>query len=249
MTTAPSPHETPKRRVRSFVLRMGRMTPAQARALRELWPRYGIDFSQQQLNMDAIFGRRAPRLLEIGFGSGEALLAYAAAHPEQDCLGIEVHRPGVGRLLLGAAQLSLSNLRVVCHDAVEVLEHMLPASAIDTVHLFFPDPWPKKRHAKRRIVQPAFAAVLARVLRPGGLLRLATDWEPYARQMQTVLDASDGFDSLAGESGFVTRPDVRPLTRFELRGQRLGHEVWDLAYRKKESGVTGRGSAGSAAAS
>lgn len=222
----------PHRVVRSFVLRQGRATVAQQRALAELWPTYGIEFTHQPLDFDAIFGRCAPRMIEIGFGAGEALLEYAKANPEVDCLGLEVHRPGVGHLLLSAEAASLSNLRVICHDAVEVLQHT-PAASISFVHIFFPDPWPKKRHHKRRLIQPAFATLLARVLKQDGVLRLATDWEHYAHHMREVLDASADFLNVAGDQGFVERAAMRPLTRFERRGQRLGHDVWDLQYRRK----------------
>ena len=154
-----------------------------------------------------------------------------------NCLGIEVHRPGVGHLLLGVHAAGLTNVRVVCHDAVEILERIAPAS-VDTLHIFFPDPWPKKRHHKRRLIQPALAAQLARVLRIGGTLRLATDWEHYAVQMREVLDASSAFENRAGAAGYCARPDVRPKTRFERRGERLGHAVWDLEYRRRRDGVT-----------
>ncbi|HSN73256.1 MAG TPA: tRNA (guanosine(46)-N7)-methyltransferase TrmB [Steroidobacteraceae bacterium] len=228
------PNDLPHpRRVRSYVLRPGRITAAQERALTELWSRYGVDAPDGQLDLDRQFAQTAPCVLEIGFGTGEALLAHAIAHPELDHLGIEVHPPGVGRLLLAAADAGLGNLRVIRHDAVEVLETWLPAGTIAAVHLFFPDPWPKKRHHKRRIVQPYFASLVARVLEPGGVFHLATDWGPYGEHMRAVLDPHPEFENLAGPSGFVARPQSRPLTRFELRGQRLGHEVWDLAYRRR----------------
>lgn len=222
-----------KRTVRSFVLRMGRMTAGQERAYRELWPRYGIDFAPTALDLDACFGRRAPRMLEIGFGTGEALLAYAQAHPEHDCLGIEVHRPGVGHLLLRAQQAGIGNVRILCHDAVEVLREQLPAESLNAVHVFFPDPWPKKRHHKRRLIQPAMVELLARALRPGGMLRLATDWEDYALQMQAVIAAQPAFAPAGDSGGEVPRPAERPLTRFERRGHRLGHGIWDFAYWRK----------------
>lgn len=235
MTEKKLPDDTaaaaPRRTVRSFVLRMGRATAAQQRAMTELWPVYGIEFANQPIDLDAIFGRTAPRMIEIGFGDGEALLDYARANPDVDCIGIEVHRPGVGHLLLGVQAAGLTNLRVICHDAVEVLQHLAPAS-ISFAHIFFPDPWPKKRHHKRRLIQPPFVALLARVLKGDGVLRLATDWEHYAHHMREVLDGSADFSNLAAQSGFIERPQMRPLTRFERRGQRLGHSVWDLAYRK-----------------
>ena len=217
------------RRVRSYVLRPGRITAAQERALTELWPRYGVDAPERPIDLGRLFGRKASRVLEIGFGTGEALLAQAIAHPEIDHLGIEVHPPGVGRLLLAAADAHLGNLRVIRHDAVEVLERWLPDGSFAAVHLFFPDPWPKKRHHKRRIVQPHFASLVARVLEPGVIFRLATDWCPYAEHMRAVLEPHAAFQNLAGADGCV----ARPLTRFELRGQRLGHQVCDLAYRRR----------------
>ena len=223
---------TPRRGIRSFVMRAGRATAAQLRALEELWPIYGIE-SKEPLELDGVFGRRAPRMLEIGFGAGEALLAFAQAHPDIDCLGIEVHRPGVGHLMLGAHTAGLKNLRVMDRDAVEILRDQLPEASIAIAHIFFPDPWHKKRHHKRRLIQAPFAALLARVIEPGGTLRLATDWEHYALQMREVLDASTDFDNVAGDAGFIERSALRPLTRFERRGHRLGHGVWDLEYRRK----------------
>ena len=226
------PSDVRLRSVRSFVLRAGRATAGQQRALAQLWPKYGVEFSPAALDLPTLFGRAAPRMLEIGFGAGEALLEFASAHPEIDCIGVEVHRPGVGRLLLGAEAVTLSNLRVICHDAVEVLQHQLPPASIALVHIFFPDPWPKKRHHKRRLIQPAFVELLAKVIAPGGTLRLATDWEPYAQHMREVIDASSGFANIAADAGFVARSAERTLTRFERRGQRLGHGVWDLEYRR-----------------
>jgi len=226
------PSDVRLRSVRSFVLRAGRATAGQQRALTQLWPKYGVEFSPAALDLPTLFGRTAPRMLEIGFGAGEALLEFASAHPEIDCIGVEVHRPGVGRLLLGAEAATLSNLRVICHDAVEVLQHQLPPASIALVHIFFPDPWPKKRHHKRRLIQPAFVELLAKVIAPGGTLRLATDWEPYAQHMREVIDASSAFANIAADAGFVARSAERTLTRFERRGQRLGHGVWDLEYRR-----------------
>lgn len=220
------------RSVRSFVLRAGRATAGQQRALAELWPKYGVEFSPATLDLQALFGRSAPRMLEIGFGAGEALLEFASVHPEMDCIGIEVHRPGVGRLLLGAETAALRNLRVICHDAVEVLQQQLAPASIALVHIFFPDPWPKKRHHKRRLIQPPFVELLAKAIAPGGTLRLATDWEPYAQHMREVIDASPAFANVAAGAGFVARAAERTLTRFERRGQRLGHDVWDLEYRR-----------------
>jgi tRNA (guanine-N7-)-methyltransferase len=221
------------RRIRSFVLRMGRMTSGQQRAMDDLWPRFGIEYSPHVLNLDQVFGRGAPRLIEIGFGTGEALSAYAQAHPEFDCLGIEVHRPGAGHLLLQVESARLSNVRASCHDAVEVLRDQIAASSVDAVHVFFPDPWHKARHHKRRLIQPEFADILATVLKPGGMLRAATDWQHYAEHMRAVLDTHPQFINTADTSGYVARPADRPLTRFERRGHRLGHGVWDMAYRRK----------------
>ncbi|HXN10511.1 MAG TPA: tRNA (guanosine(46)-N7)-methyltransferase TrmB, partial [Steroidobacteraceae bacterium] len=177
------------RSVRSYVMRAGRITDAQQRALRELWPRFGVDFAPAALDLDRLFGRRAHRTLEIGFGNGEHLLECARAAPERDFLGVEVHRPGVGHLLLGATQAGISNLRVLAHDAVEVLELQIPPASLDALQLLFPDPWPKKRHHKRRLVSPQFADLVASRLRSGAHIHLATDWEPYAMQMLAVLDA------------------------------------------------------------
>jgi tRNA (guanine-N7-)-methyltransferase len=222
-----------RRHVRSFVRRGGRITTAQARALRELWPRFGIDFAPQTLDLDAVFGRRAPRLLEIGFGNGDMLLSIARERPKWDCLGVEVHEPGVGRVLLQASQLGLENLRVICHDAVEVLEQQLADESFDEILVFFPDPWPKKRHHKRRLIQPAFVSMLAGKLKRGGVVRLATDWQPYAEQMLEALNACELLVNSALDRGFASRPAIRPLTRFERRGQQLGHSVRDLEYKRR----------------
>lgn len=220
------------RAVRSFVRREGRLTPAQADALARLWPRYGIEPPAVPLDLDTVFGRSAARVLEIGFGAGEHLLARAMAEPQRDFIGVEVHRPGVGRLLREAEIAGLGNLRIAVADAVEVLRDWLLPATLDELVLYFPDPWPKKRHHKRRLVQPAFARLAARVLKPGGLWRLATDWADYAQHMREVLDVAPEFESLAdGATGYVARPDSRPPTRFEQRGERLGHAVFDLAYR------------------
>lgn len=226
-----------RRHVRSYVRRAGRITTAQARALEELWPRFGIDFAPAPIDLEHVFGRRAPRLLEIGFGNGEVLTAVAGQRPDWDCLGIEVHEPGVGRVLLQADAGNHLNLRVSRHDAVEVLTHQLADNSFDEIFIFFPDPWPKKRHHKRRLIQAPFATLLARKLKRGGVLRLATDWQPYAEQMREVLDACDGLTNCGNESGYAARPGIRPPTRFERRGQRLGHGVWDLEYRRDREGI------------
>lgn len=237
-SNAGSSAQQQRRSVRSFVIRGGRATVAQQRALDELWPRYGVEFAPQAIDLDEMFGRAAPRMLEIGFGAGEALLAFAQAHPELDCVGVEVHKPGVGHLLLGAEAARSSNLRIICHDAVEVLQQQLAPGSIQLIHIFFPDPWPKKRHHKRRLIQPALVELLARVLAVNGTLRLATDWEPYAMHMREVIDASRSFVNESPETGFVARTEERPITRFERRGQRLGHGVWDLSYRRIATGLS-----------
>ena len=226
-------NELRNRPIRSFVMRTGRMTTGQTRALEELWPRYGVEFSPEPLSLDALFGRTAPRTLEIGFGNGEHLAALATAHPERDYLGIEVHRPGVGHLLLLAATNNLTNVRASSHDAVEVLREQIPAGSLDEVLVLFPDPWHKKRHNKRRLIQPPFVELLAGKLRPGGVLRMATDWEEYALQMLEVLrGASGSFENESPTGDWMPRPEERAPTRFEKRGARLGHGVWDLAYRR-----------------
>jgi tRNA (guanine-N7-)-methyltransferase len=222
----------PHQPVRSYVLRGGRLTRAQRRALDELMPRLGIPYAPALLDLDRAFGRHAPRVLEVGFGNGDTLVALAAASPDQDFIGIEVHPPGVGHCLLAAETAGLRNLRVIAHDAVEVLTHMIGPASLDEMLLYFPDPWPKKRHHKRRIVQPGFAALVATRLKPGGLFKLATDWEPYAAWILEVLNASTGFENAARDGGCVDRPE-RAATRFERRGRRLGHSVFDLEYRRR----------------
>jgi tRNA (guanine-N7-)-methyltransferase len=215
--------------IRSYVLRAGRITRAQRRALDELLPVLGIPFRAQLLDLDEVFGRRARRIVEIGFGNGDALVELAAASPADDFLGIEVHPPGIGHCLLAIEAGRLPNVRVIAHDAVEVLAHQLGPASLDEVLLYFPDPWPKSRHHKRRIVQPAFAALVAERLRPGGVLRLATDWEPYAEWILEVLGAERRLANAAPGGRFVERPE-RGATRFEARGRRLGHRVFDLEY-------------------
>ena len=226
-------NELRNRPIRSFVMRTGRMTVGQTRALEELWPRYGVEFSAEQLSLDSLFGRAAPRTLEIGFGNGEHLAALATAHPERDYFGIEVHRPGVGHLLLLASLNNLTNVRASSHDAVEVLREQIAEGSLDEVLVLFPDPWHKKRHHKRRLIQPPFVALIASRLRRGGVLRLATDWEEYALQMLEVLSAAKTlFINLSPTGDWMPRPDERAPTRFEKRGARLGHGVWDLAFRR-----------------
>jgi tRNA (guanine-N7-)-methyltransferase len=218
------------RAVRSFVLRQGRFTPAQQRAFDALWPRFGLDYQGSPRDFESAFGRQAPRILEVGFGNGEALRHSAARDPERDHIGIEVHAPGVGRLLNALAQDDARNVRLYHHDAVEVLQNEVADAGLDEVRIYFPDPWHKKRHHKRRLVSPAFAALLVRKLAPGGRLHLATDWHDYAEQMWDVLDATPGLRNRAGPRGHVPRPDWRPQTHFEARGLKLGHGVWDLLY-------------------
>ncbi|MEY2853571.1 MAG: hypothetical protein RL030_703 [Pseudomonadota bacterium] len=220
------------RSIRSYVVRAARMTPGQRRALEQLWPRFGIDAVPAVLDLDAIFGRAAPRTLEIGFGNGEHLVMLASAHPERDFIGVEVHPPGVGHLLQLTVNSGLGNLRVIRHDAVAVLEQQIGTGALDEILVLFPDPWPKKRHHKRRLVEPRFAGLAASRLVPGGVLRLATDWTPYAQQMLEVLGAEPLLVNEAGAGNFMTRDAARQPTRFERRGERLGHEVHDLAFRR-----------------
>lgn len=222
-----------RRAIRSFVQRGGRITPAQERALHEHWPVYGSDHLAAPVDLAALFGRAAPRVLEIGFGDGEVLVALARAHPERDYLGVEVHAPGVGHCLLAAAAASVRNLRVIRHDAVEVLNESIAPAALDEILIYFADPWPKKRHHKRRLIQPEFVALLASRLRNGGRLRLATDWQPYADWMLEVLATSPEFVNRGGADGFVPRPAERPHTKFERRGERLGHAVRDLEYERR----------------
>jgi tRNA (guanine-N7-)-methyltransferase len=219
------------RRIRSFVRREGRMTAAQQRALETLMPVYGLSSDSGPVDLDAAFGRSAPRILEIGFGSGTSLLEMAQAHPEIDYIGIEVHRPGVGSLLLRLEQEGIHNVRVICADAVEVLENAVADDCLDGIHLFFPDPWHKKKHHKRRIVRPAFAELIRRRLKPGGYVHMATDWANYAEHMLDVMSNASGFRNAAGD-GYLTDRRERPETKYERRGQRLGHEVWDLMFVK-----------------
>lgn len=227
--------EPGQRKIRSFVLRQGRFSPAQQRAFDELWPRFGLDYAGTVRDYDAAFGRAAPLVFEIGFGNGEALRFAAKQDPSRNYVGLEVHAPGVGRLLNALADDGSDHVRVYRHDAVEVLEREVADGTLDEIRIYFPDPWHKKRHNKRRLVQPEFAALLVRKLRDGGRLHLATDWEAYAEHMWDVLDATPGLRNVAGPRGAVPRPEWRPQTHFETRGQKLGHGVWDLLYAKADA--------------
>jgi len=219
------------RPIRSFVLRQGRMSAAQQRALDLLLPRFGLPFAPQAIDFDRVFARAAPRVLEIGCGMGETTARIAAAMPGVDFVGVEVHAPGVGSLLKLVAEHALSNLRVIRHDAVEVVGAMIPPASLAGVHVFFPDPWPKKRHHKRRLLKPAFVHELALRLAPGGYLHVATDWEEYAQEILATLAAEPLLENTA--SGFAPRPEHRPLTKFEARGLDLGHGVWDVKFLRR----------------
>ncbi len=230
MTPDDAPGDLVRRPVRSYVLRQGRLSPAQARALAELAPRYAIPFAPAPLDAAATFGRRADVVLEIGCGMGETTAAIAASQPHVDFVGVEVHGPGVGAVLNRIEQGGLANLRVIQHDAVEVVDAMIAEGSLAGIHVYFPDPWPKKRHHKRRLLKPAFVHALARRLRPGGYLHVATDWMPYAEEILATLAAEP---LLANTSpGYAPRPAWRPLTKFEARGLKLGHEVADLVFRR-----------------
>jgi tRNA (guanine-N7-)-methyltransferase len=220
--------ENQHRAIRSFVLRAGRIGTGQMKALEELGPRFIMPYQTTPMDWTEVFGRQAPRILEIGFGMGSATAEIARNHPEIDYLGVEVHTPGVGALLKHIGEFSLDNLRIVQHDAVEVLRYMIAESSLDGIHIFFPDPWHKKRHHKRRLIQPVFVELLCSRLKPGGYLHLATDWEDYAHQMLDVMGANPHLRNVADD--YASRPDYRPLTKFEQRGLRLGHGVWDLVF-------------------
>jgi len=219
------------RPLRSFVMRAGRLGTGQQRALEGLGPQFVLPYTGQVLDLDTVFGRCAPRILEIGFGMGDATAQVAAALPSTDFLGVEVHTPGVGAMLRHIGERPLSNVRLFQHDAVEVLRNMIRPAALAGVHIWFPDPWHKKRHNKRRLIQPTFVADLITRIAPGGYLHCATDWQPYAEQMLEVLSAEAGLVNSAA-SGYVPRPDWRPLTKFENRGINLGHGVWDLVFKR-----------------
>ncbi|ORM66367.1 tRNA (guanosine(46)-N7)-methyltransferase TrmB [Pantoea rodasii] len=222
----------PLRRIRSFVRRQGRLTKGQQHALDNYWPEMGVEFQQEPLDLAALFGREAPVVLEIGFGMGASLVTMAQNNPHQNFLGLEVHAPGVGACLASAKEAGVDNLRVMCHDAVEVLQQMIPDNSLRMVQLFFPDPWHKARHNKRRIVQVPFAELVMRKLKLGGVFHMATDWEEYAKHMLEVMSSIDGYKNQSESHDYVPRPETRPLTKFEQRGQRLGHGVWDLMFER-----------------
>lgn len=226
---AENPH---RRAIRSFVMRAGRMTDAQKRGIDQGLPRFGLSLEQGLLDLDQVFGRSAPRTLEIDFGMGHSLLEMAQAAPEQDFIGVEVHRPGVGSLLNGVLNAGLENVRVFDCDAIEVLDRCIPDASLDRLLLFFPDPWHKKKHNKRRIVQLEFAERVRRKLKPGGVLHMATDWEPYAEHMLEIMSTAPGYRNQAADGTYVPRPEERPITKFERRGERLGHGVWDLKFER-----------------
>lgn len=234
-------HQTPEvaaaagkyiRTIRSFVKREGRLTKGQAGAIERQWPTLGLDYHAQPLELSELFGRTAPVVFEIGFGMGKSLVTMAQQEPTADFIGVEVHRPGVGACLLEAEEQQVTNLRVIEHDAVEVLRDMIPDGSLARVQIYFPDPWHKKRHHKRRIIQPEFVRLLSTKLQVGGKLHLATDWENYAEHMLEVLTGEALLGNLSPTQDYVPRPDFRPLTKFEQRGQRLGHGVWDLMFER-----------------
>ena len=229
MTIEATKHLRP---IRSYVQRAGRMTTAQRRALEELWPRYQVADDVAPLDWALLFGSTAPVVIEIGFGNGASLLTMAAAQPEKNFIGVEVHRPGIGQLLMGLAQDNITNVKLVYGDALEFLQHRVMDDSVDALHLFFPDPWPKVRHHKRRLVQAEFAQLVRHKLRAGGYFHMATDWQPYAEHMIKTMTQAPGYVNTAGTQNYCPRPEYRPLTKFERRGQRLGHGVWDLVFKK-----------------
>jgi tRNA (guanine-N7-)-methyltransferase len=226
--------EARHRPVRSFVRRSARMTPAQRAAIERRWPDFGLE-PAGQLDLDAVFGRRAPRVMEIGFGNGATLVSLAECHPQRDYLGVDVYEAGIGRLLAAIIELRLTNVRLLRGDAVDVLREHIPAASLAEVLLLFPDPWPKTRHHKRRLVQPAFVKLVATRVEPGGRFTLATDWQQYAEHMLEVLEAEENLVNLAGQGHFSQARGDRAVTKFERRGQRLGHEVWDLRFARRET--------------
>lgn len=223
----PATEQQKRRTIRSFVKRAGRMTAAQERALRDLWPEFGIDYSEALLDLQSIFGRASTRVLEIGFGNGETLVEQASGNPAIDYIGIEVHEPGVGHCLLNIGEAGLSNLRLICHDALDVMQHQIPDGALSRINLYFPDPWPKKRHHKRRIVQPAFLDLAARKIAAAGTLQIATDWHDYAEHIDALIESQERFDLTDRRVHCGNDPLDRPTTKFERRGRKLGHKIWD----------------------
>lgn len=221
------------REIKSFVLRQGKITQGQQRAFNELLPIYGIEYQAKLIDLNTVFGHDNPKIIEIGFGMGQATWQIAKANPDKDYVGIEVHLPGAGSLLMQAKDNNISNLRIIRHDAVEVLKNMLADEILSGIHIYFPDPWPKKRHHKRRIIQPDFVNLLCKKLKPGGYIHLATDWQDYAQWMLKVLSQNPQLINISLNGDFVPRPDYRPQTKFEQRGIRLGHGVWDIIFNKK----------------
>ena len=231
-SASPEKKTSPYRRgIKSFVIRAGRLTKGQQGGLDRQWPTMGLTLDQGPLDPDTVFSRKAPLVLEIGYGMGQSLVAMAAAAPEKNFIGVEVHLPGVGSLLNLAEEAGVTNLRTYKDDAIEVLK-LIPSDSVDTVQLFFPDPWHKKKHHKRRIVQPEFAQTLRRILKPGGIFHMATDWQPYSEHMLEIMEAAPGYRNIAGMNQCVPRPDHRPMTKFERRGERKGHGVWDIMFEK-----------------
>lgn len=225
-----------QRTVRSYVLRAGRVTEGQKRALQELWPVYGVETQKQVLDLDALFGNNQPVIMEIGFGNGDATWQMAQSRPDRNFLGVEVHKPGVGSLLLKLEENGLENVRIASEDAVEFLRERVPDGSLEGICIYFPDPWPKKRHHKRRIIQAPFVALMARKMKAGGLLHLATDWEPYAEFMLEVMHTAPDFENLSPSGGVCEKPEWRPPTKYEKRGQRLGHRVSDLVFQRADRG-------------
>jgi len=220
------------RTIKSFIKREGRLTPGQQRALEILWPEFGIEFSEQKLDLQKTFNRDAETILEIGFGNGNSLWEMAKEDAGRNYIGIEVHRPGAGHLLQLIEQSEIKNCRIICHDAVDVIDHQIADNSLHRVQLFFPDPWHKKKHHKRRIVQDDFVNMLAQKIKSGGIFHLATDWEHYAEHMIKVMNRNIHFTNLSTDNTFMPKPDYRPTTKFETRGKKLGHGVWDMLYRK-----------------
>ncbi|MFK7976006.1 MAG: tRNA (guanosine(46)-N7)-methyltransferase TrmB [Halioglobus sp.] len=225
------------RRIRSFVLRTGRMTPGQQRGYDQNWSRWGLEHESGVFSFEEAFNRDGPRVVEIGFGMGQSLVTMAAEAPHKNFVGIEVHRPGVGKLFHAMEEQGVDNVRAYCHDAVEILRDCIEPGSLDTVQVFFPDPWHKKRHNKRRLIQPEFVELLRTCIRENGTLHLATDWQNYAEQMMEVLEAAPGFVNVSGVGQYHPRPESRPLTKFERRGERLGHGVWDLMFEKRARAI------------